>query len=370
MGDHEHTPHWKSIAAALVAMAALHVYIVLFAQNAFLDLAKPLAGPDITRLQPLLVTMSLGGIVGGVFAALGYSPERFRGLLAAGIVLCALAALAALQARTWWSFVMVAIWMGLSLGWLAVNLISGLRAVLGGERLGLWAGLSAGAGYGLCNLPWVATAPARERTEVALVLMLAALIGVARMRAKVPMRSQSPDYKWRGFSVWVWVFFVLVWLGSGTLFIAQNSTLPLDQSGKWVQSGNAVIFFIVAALAGQAFDRGWTGRTVLLSCVLLGVASTLIDVDFAEYGQAGMFYSAGVAIYSTAIVFYTSRSGRPWVTAILLSVSCWGGSALGIGMALELHDVPDFVMWVLTFTVVVALALRAYWRKGVKTPMG
>lgn len=67
-------------------------------------------------------------------------------------------------------------------------------------------------------------------------------------------------------------------------------------------------------------------------CLLLGSA-------YAQW--ASWCYAAGVSLYSVVLVCYPARSGRVGIAGAVYIMAGWVGSALGIGMAQDLNDVPN-----------------------------
>jgi mono/diheme cytochrome c family protein len=59
-----------------------------------------------------------------------------------------------------------------------------------------------------------------------------------------------------------------------------------------------------------------------------------------------------------ALVYAPARSGRPSAAALVYAVAGWGGSALGIGMAQDLHAVPDWFAIAAAAVVVAGLMWR------------
>ena len=71
-----------------------------------------------------------------------------------------------------------------------------------------------------------------------------------------------------------------------------------------------------------------------------------------------LFYTAGVSLYSTVLVFYPARGSRPRVAALVYSIAGWGGSALGVALAADRHDLPRRELVVAAVLVGVILANR------------
>jgi cytochrome c oxidase cbb3-type subunit 2 len=69
----------------------------------------------------------------------------------------------------------------------------------------------------------------------------------------------------------------------------------------------------------------------------------------------------GVSFYSVALVYFPANSGRAGVAAVVYAVAGWSGSALGIGMAQNLHQVPGWFAAVAGVVVLGAMAGRRAW---------
>jgi cytochrome c oxidase cbb3-type subunit 2 len=105
-------------------------------------------------------------------------------------------------------------------------------------------------------------------------------------------------------------------------------------------------------------DRGGRAWIAAVSVVALAIACLILNGAIGAFLPASWFYTAGVSLYSTVLVEYPARDGRPWVAAIVFAIAGWMGSALGIGMAQDLATVP--VAFVAVGVAAVAFALL--WR--------
>ncbi len=328
-----------SMAAAVAAIVATYGYFLLFAEFAFLELAKPLFGGELA-LRPLLAVLGAGGVIGSLLAAQGFTLRRFRGALAGGFVGCALGAALALgagQTGLWLAGAVV----GLSLGWTTVVLSSGLRATVGGRRLGLCCGLGTGLAYAACNIPLVFAAPPQVQTVIALVLAAGGALAAGLMQPGALVAANEPDHTPRGWFSWGVIFLALVWLDSAGFYILQHTPELREQtwSGGWTLFGNAFTHLLGALLAGWALDARRLGVTALLAVVFLVGADLLLRAG-GTFAGARVCYTLGVSAYSVALVYYPAFGARPWVAAGLFAVAGWAGSALGIGMVQDLHVIP------------------------------
>ena len=357
-------PSRRTAFAGIVAIAAGFVCFLLFTGLAFLDLAASVAG-GADRLQLFAAVLGAGGIAGSLLAARRFDLGHFTQTLGNSFRACGVAAALAFVAQVWWIFLLTAAAVGLSLGWLAVTLVVGLRTILGTARLGRYIGVAAGAAYALCSLPWIFEASPRAQLLLAGTAAVIGALAAPWLWPRTASRSSSPDYAPRTGFLWVAIFLALVWLDTATFqVIAQTPALKAGGwSGVGTLSGNSLIYLVAAMLAGRALDRGWLARLQMVAFLLLAGAVVCLDAKWRIFLLAQVGYAAGVSVYSTALLYYTARSGRPLLVGLLFAVSCWGGSALGPGMVQGLAQVPYAFVVATGAVVAVALGLRAWWRR-------
>ena len=336
----------SGLIRAVALIAATYVYFLIFAEFAFLELARPVVG-DGDRLRLVMGALGAGGAAGSVLAARLFKKEARGGRLSSWLLLCAFAAFAALLSPSLGVFGLAAAGaaVGLALGGSTVTLASGLSALVSRSRLGLAAGLGTGAAYAICNLPWVFAAMPATQTWVAIC---AALLGSA-LASGLPSVSLSNPVHARNGLGWMAVFLALVWMDSAAFYIIQHtdSLKSATWGDAWTLGGNAAAHFLAAVLAGLALDRGWAGSVAAVAAGLLALACLWI-----EHPRAELAYVAGVSLYSAALVYVPAREERPGFAAALFAVAGWGGSALGIGMAQDLHGVPAWFAFAAPIVVV------------------
>lgn len=338
------------------AVAATYGYFLLFAQFAFLELVQA-GAPGESVLRVVMGALATGGVAGSVAALWRFRPESFRRRLVLSYAACALAAALAPFAEGTRVLALVALAVGLSLGWNTVTLAAGLRALLPAGRLGLGAGAGTGAAYAFCNLPGVFTASAAVQTWIS--VGLAAVAAVALRGARPVWREAASSTK---PVVWPWVavFLALVWLDSAAFYIIQHT--PGLRDATWAGAahlwGNAVVHLAAALVAGVLLDRGWLRGIAGVAWLVLAVACLGLGTTVRVPGL-GWFYAGGVSLYSAALVYFAARDGRPWIAAAVFAVAGWLGSALGLGMAQNLHGIPW--VFVLASGLGLGLAVRP-WR--------
>ena len=77
----------------------------------------------------------------------------------------------------------------------------------------------------------------------------------------------------------------------------------------------------------------------------------------ANAGVAAL-YSAAVSGYSTVLVFYPARGGRPGLAAVLYAIAGWLGSGLGIALGVQLGRIPLWLPLAAGAIVATLLTLR------------
>lgn len=349
MNERKPAGPWVGVAA----IAATYAYFLLFAEFAFLALVRGDGAADM-NLRAIMGALAVGGITGSWTAVWRLGPGNILRRLVLSYVACAGVAAAATAAAGQVEFMLVAVAVGLALGFNTVTLASGLRALLPAGRLGLGAGLGTGAAYALCNLPVVFTAAPRVQTWLGAVA--AALAVLALRRARLDWREPPPVAR---ATVWpmVVVFLALVWLDSAAFYIIQQS--PGLREGTWEGAarlwGNVAAHLGAAVAAGLLLDRGWLRGITGVAWLALAAACLGLGAVLPVPG-AGWLYAGGVSLYSSALVYFAASNGRPWIAAAVFALAGWLGSAFGIGMAQDLEGIPGG--FVLVSGLGLGLALR------------
>ncbi len=195
-----------------------------------------------------------------------------------------------------------------------VTLAGMLRRALGDGRLGTIIGLGTGLAYRFCNLPAIFDASATTHAQLALLAVVAGLIGGGALWPRVVVDSpRGGDYARGGTAAWVLVFFALVCLDSAAFYFIQHT--PALKESLWSGAGqqvlNAGAQVGAAGLAGWTMDRCWMGRTVWLGAGAVVGACLLIIGRHPVFAGTGLLYIAGVSIYSTPWCFNRRAVGAP-----------------------------------------------------------
>ena len=342
---------------AIAAVACTYFYFLLFSEFALLQLA----GGDTPAAQVTMSGLVLGGVGGSVFGAWRHSARRFARHL--GLSLLAGAVLAAL-APFWAPSPLAMGWAavsGFALGCATVNLATGLRHWVPRHRLATIVGLGTGAAYALANVPPIFAAS--PDAQAAIAAIVAAAGGLLCLRAPVSAVCSLPTSPpaspgARAIAAAVVVFTALVWTDSAAFFVIQHSTTlrEVTWSGSGVLWSNALMHFVAACIAGALIDHRHPTFVLGAAWLLLALACEALAPGSPFRTEARWAYTAGVSLYSTALVWWAAETGRPWIVALLFSVAGWCASVLGIGMVQHLSLIPP--LFLLASGTATALGLR------------
>lgn len=358
----EFTPQSSAWAGAALTVGATYVVFLIFAQFGFLKLVQEVVGGQSPMLKAILGVMAVAGLAASAWAGWTFAENRSLHRLVGSFAICGAAAGLSLLARSPLLLFAVSVLIGLGLGGLTVTLAATLRRVTGGDRLGSAIGLGTGTAYAICNLPFVFNGGRETQGFVALAAACVGLLGVQMLDLRAPRQvPNSFDYQRPGITAWVMVLMALVWLDSGAFNIIQQSPYLKEMTwGSGRLYANAAIHFAAALLAGYMMDKRWVGRAVLLATAMLAAACLLIEPNRAKLTEGVLLYTAAVSIYSTALVFYPSRSSRPQCAAIVYGVAGWIGSGLGISMVEGLSAIPHWLVGTAAAVAAVGLVFRGW----------
>lgn len=331
----------SGFVAAGIAIGAVYFYFLIFAEFALLELARPLIDEKLIQLRSLMACLGVGGVVGSALAVRKFTLARWQSQLSWGFRACALGAVVALGPVSGTIMLLVAATCAGALGWSTVILAGGLRAVVGSRRMGVVVGVGTGTAYALCNLPWIFEASAQVQTLCAAgVITLVSMVVPSPNFAETTVGAE-PDTRLRGLVGWVGILMLLVWLDSAAFYIIQHQPdlLQATWTGTDHLWANAVVHFTGAVFAGWWWDRGGRMSLVIGAFSLLAGGCLLLGSAYAQW--ASWCYAAGVSLYSVVLVCYPARSGRVGIAGAVYIMAGWVGSALGIGMAQDLNDVPN-----------------------------
>ena len=372
----------RNFVSGVLAVGLTYVYFLIFAQYGFIHLLQE-KGLAEKNLELVMVAMGSGGLLASFLTAwlLGRTWISSKRLLSAGFLGSCLASLGALGADQVWSAVLVSTGIGLALGLLTVSLAVNLRSLLPTRFFGLGIGLGTGTAYAFSNLTFIFEGSATGQTVFCSLLAGMGFVlswQIRHVDAAISAQSgtcfQEPPH-WKSFAPFLALvlgFFFLVWLDSAAFFVIQSNehlksvswaaplqktTIALTHFGAAVGTGLVLDLF---SLRNQARSLVLFG--VLVSFCLLWMGYTCLEFLPVFEGLSGMLYVAGVSIYSTLLVAVPGLSMKGmsevpprWRSGLLYGVAGWIGSANGIGMAKELHQVPPLFFGVAGICVLICV---------------
>lgn len=351
-------PSRASQAAALALIIATYFYFLIFAEFAFLERMRSVV--PASGLRMVMAALAAGGVAGAMGMAAVFRRGRAQALLAWTLRACAVGAGLALVANDVPQSILIAFGCGGALGALTVAVASVLRDAIGPRRLGLVLGLGTGLAYALSNVPWLFRASPTVQGGLAALSVFTASFGVRYLVVTAQADRVDKTFSKATLARWTIVLLALVWLDSAAFYIIQHSAAL--RSETWEETRmlwlNAAVHLMGAIVAGVWLDRGWRMLVIGVAVVALSLGGLALGGWLPAWLVPSACYTAGVSFYSVALVEIPARSGRPWVAALLFSISGWIGSALGIGMAQDLSHIPVTFIGATLTTVGVALLWR------------
>lgn len=345
--------------SGVVIIASVYIYFLIFAQFAFLRLVQT-DGLGTIQIRLVMGAMAVAGVATSLTVSrFCLSAENLRRLLLIGFSLCGLASLASLQGHGMMPRCGVSALIGAGLGIVTVGASASTPLWFPHRSRGTLIGLGTGLAYAFCNIPAVFAGEPATQALIATGLSVAGIVATlaTRPQAGNSEELESPKEASGGgsFSALLVAFLALVWLDSAAFFILQ-STPELNRFG-WATSGlqlsNALIHFAAAFISGRWLDRGGIRPALLTAFGFLVAAALLVSSHHQFAAEAThWFYAAGVSLYSTALVFAPAEgrwrplSANAKRAGILYAIAGWIGSALGIGMAQDLHQIPGWFLWI------------------------
>jgi cytochrome c oxidase cbb3-type subunit 2 len=329
-----------------VLVAVTYVYFLIFAQFAFLGrLASWQLHP--LALKAVMASMVVGGILFSLVAPRLETLWPPRCLMRAGFCLSSVAAFLSMLHLKLAMAVLLGFLAGAGVALLTVTLATHVREWTDGNGSLVRIGFGTGLGYLISNYPPLFNASASVQALVSgLFCLLAMAVTLTRMDSDTldagkEQPALSPSRA-------VLFFGVLIWLDSAAFYIIQHT--GAYKAATW-QGGRhlymiGLLHFLAAILAGMVLRR--SNPLILFSAAFscLAIACLFLQQDSLR-ATATIFYPVGVSLYSVALVAWPSLlSGaangreRGRIAARLYAIGGWVGSALGIGMAEHLGQVP------------------------------
>ena len=334
---------WK----ACLLLAATCFHFLIFAQFAFLARLAHWT-TNSSSLKLAMAAMAVGGILFSLLTPRLALHSTAHRRVQTSLAFSAVAAFASTLELNVPLAMLLSFVIGASLAVLTVTVASKLRSWLGKENALLIAGLGTGLGYWLANLPPVFTASASQQAMLSGLLCLVAFFFVPKNAsdANMPHEDTSRPVP---FLLALIIFFALVWLDSAAFYIIQHSAQL--KAGTWQGNAhlwtNGALHLLAALLSGWLLTRFRSYWTLCAAFALLAVACVLLQYPNLTT-TASLFYPCGVSLYSVALIAFPSllsgadsTAARARIAAWIYALAGWAGSALGIGMAEHLHQVPS-----------------------------
>ena len=377
MQTNEMRNRWLAGWQGIVLVAGTYTYFLIFAQFGFLERLNALhlsAG----HLKAAMAAMAVGGILASLAAARIGSEKKAARQVQWALAGCAAAAVLTLLPLGLAGGIGVAALIGVSLGTLTVTLVAHLPRWIGSDQPLMKIALGAGVAYFISNVPQLFTASPRV-VAITVALLTAVCIPVAQREvaagSRVEPQKQKRVQENPFWLVLVW-FTVLVWFDSAAFYVMQHS--QAFRSGAWEGSADlwrtGSIHLVAAVVGAWLLMRRGLVTTLTAAFVLLAGACLFLLHPMMYAWPAAWLYPVGVSFYSVALVAYPAylliaeRQVRARQAGYLYAVAGWFGSAMGIGMAQHLHQVPEafvVVAAIVFLAPVVWMARRRYWREMV-----
>lgn len=332
-------PRRGTWTAATATVAATALFFLLFARQAWPEAAQLLFEGRGRPERLTAVLLGLGGMAGGALAGLRFGLVLHPRSLGIACRLAGAVAVVALLASGPRSALAVSLAGGFSVGWLAVTLVSGLRASVGLGGLGTALGLGIGLAGAFSSLPMLADAGARAQTIVAALVILTVSVLTPFLTPQDPSVSSWPVYSVRGLSRWLAALF-------GSALFAAVLVTEARISGAAGGSGSGAADWLpaaAAALGGAAagwwLDRGLGGGVAMLVAAAAGalLVSALVGFAVSAPAIASSSRAAGAAALAVGFAYYAARSGRARDAAAVVAIA-WLGWTIGVLWAANRFD--------------------------------
>lgn len=368
---------FKAFVAATSLVVGTYAYFLIFPQFAFLhSLASD--GLDTAAVRMIMAAMAAGGISGGLACGYLWRHAHARTWICIAVSTCSFpAAIFALLPKNYPLHWTVGALSGIGLGLLTVSVTALLPALKDPRRILMACGTGTGLAYAFCNIPAVFNATPSEQALMALALLPACALPLAAWRpertspqASGQSQQMRPGISRRRLVFGIALFLLLVWLDSACFAIIQDNDVM--RKATWGRDAdlvaNAAVHLAMALVTGlyatQRSIRFWLGGAL----TSLAAAAFLLEAGGRAATWAHLPYAAGVSVYSTLLVAWLPLHGGVFVSrnaAFLYAIAGWAGSALGIGMAQDLSQIPvAFVVTALALFVAGLIVLTRLERTG------
>lgn len=334
----------------VLSITFCYIFFLIFAQFSFLDLIRDIHGE--AAINGIMAVMGLSGILFSLLSIILLNKYNGAILIKIGFFFCSLSAFFSLYSNSVLEFSFCAFLIGSGLAVLTVSLATNLTSLFNYTHIGLMTGLGTGLAYLSCNLPIIFQGNAHQRTVFSVLICAIPILfkySVSEKRIDLDAKNIIDPKNYKSVLLMLLAFTALVWFDSSAFYIIQQS--PSYKSITWNGSErlyiNALVHFLSAVLAGYLLDKGVLKPLLLIAHIMLALGVLALDSTYLDPNMASVFYCIGVSVYSTALVLAPSLfldnkfcKDAKFRSGVLYAVAGWFGSAMGIGMAQDLHIVP------------------------------
>lgn len=367
-------PGRTTLVVGMACGVAIFINFLIFAQFGYLERLRHL-GLGAREIRVVLGIMGATGLVSSLLTPLLIRRRSPLFALRLGLFVSLLVTAAATIPGDpgFACMALVSGGIGLSIALTAVSLQSVLRQRFDERGAGLRAGLGTGLAYLICNVPWLFDAAPVHKAGFACAAQLVALVSTLWLREDAPAPIPTDEcadelLRPRGFTRTVAMFLAIIWLDSAAFYIIQ--TTPHLRAQLWgtsaLQWQNGAWHLLAAVLGGWWLDRHGLPRVLAASYVVLVAAVVLMQHIGGVPWLVAILYVSAVSVYSTGLAAYGTlgspgRGSIPvhWRVGILFAVAGWLGSALGVGMAQDLREVPEWFLLLAGLAIAAAAGSRA-----------
>lgn len=340
---------------AVLLVATLYVYFLIFAQFSFLENLKTQL-PSLSSITIVMGSMGISGVIASLFAIQLIQKTSPKFIVCSGLLICAIASMSSLLIKSTTLACLIAVLIASGIGLVSVGVICLLPQLVKLKQAGKIIGLGTGLAYLCCNLPLIFQATANQQAVFSATICLVLFTILKPFSLKYLINNNQDHFqkfslREIGFIGTLIIFAMLVWLDSAAFYvIQQNAELKTTTwhslERLWLNGG---VHIIMAIIAGELIDRQQAKYVPISAFILLALAVIFLSQPELNF-LASPFYCAGVSFYSTALIAYPVIGNNPknltiaYRAGVLYAFAGWVASALGIGMAQDLNYIPSLFL--------------------------
>lgn len=330
----------------ILLVATTYFYFLIYAQFAFLEIAKATLGEN--SISSIMAVMGISGIIFSLISIKLIKLYESKAIMLTGYLICGLTGIFSYFNQSYVELLFNSFLIGTGLSLLTVSLASSISIFFKQDKIGIGCGLGTGLAYFTCNIPHIFTSQPKTHGLYVAFTSLVSLLFLLRSKFESTKESTSIKINIKLYK-YILVFLALVWFDSAAFYVIQmagelKSATWHGDNQLWL---NAIVHFVMAVVAGYLLDKNKISLILLLAFSYLTIGVLFVQDFTAFKSLSAIFYCSGVSLYSTALVafpckfnFTPSKFNNIAVAGLLYAISGWFGSAMGIGMAQDLKYVP------------------------------